>query len=188
MSAAGGRWRRRAVVAVLALALTGCSVDLVDADDAPRTDAPTTGASAGREVPGTSATVEAPDAASTVVVPVPDADLPTRSSPRSTRDVLRLRVQQQVTCSGGELVVAAAGAAVEVTDACGTLTVSGADAVVVAGDVERLVVAGAGATVLVARADDVDLQAAGLTVRWEDGAPTVADAGAGSTYGVVDDG
>ncbi|GAA4623363.1 hypothetical protein GCM10023113_08030 [Cellulomonas oligotrophica] len=178
---------------MLALALTGCSVDLVDADDAPRpggptTGAPTTGATAGREVPGTSATVEAPEAMSTAVAPAPGAQRPSRPSPRSTRDVLLAGVQQQVTCGGGELVVAEAGAAVEVTDACGTLTVSGADAVVVAGDVGRLVVAGAGATVLVARADDVDLQAAGLTVRWEGGAPTVVDVGAGSSYGVVDDG
>lgn len=192
------------VPGVLALALAGCSVEIVD--DEARTPDPTAGA-AREAVPrdaepqdpapdqvrspsassGTAGAASSPGGAE----PVP-GDLAGAGGtgapavPRlPTRDDLRPLTTGQTACEGADLTRERAGDAVEVTDGCGTLTVAGADSLVVAGDVEHLVVAGAGARVAVRSVTTVTIAAAAVTVTWEDGSPTVTDSGPGSRYGSV---
>jgi hypothetical protein len=167
------RWRAVVAGGALGLALAGCSVEVVDAEQDPR---PT------REAPVPDAVAPAPaDAAG------PAADGPA-GSPLPGRADLRALTTGQTACGDGELGVDRAGAAVEVTDACAVLTVSGATAVVVADDVTQLVVTGAGAQVAVRSVSTVTIEAADVTVTWEEGAPVVSGDTPGSRYGAVDPG
>ncbi len=146
-----------------AVLLGGCSVEVVDDDATRPADAPGTTDPTGPGLPGgTSAAT----------------GLPTRAD-------LLPDLTTEHTCGGGDLDLPVAGTTAEVVDDCATLTVSGAAAVVVAGEVTDLVVAGAGATVVVRSAASVTIDAADVTVAWEGGSPRVTDHAAGGTYGTA---
>jgi hypothetical protein len=168
------RWRAVVAAGALVVALAGCTVEVVDADQDP---APTRDAPAAPRAPEAEPVVE-PDAEPEVQ---PSRSLPGRAD-------LRPLTTGQTACGDNELSVDRAGAAVEVTDACAVLTVAGADAVVVADDVGQLVVTGAGAQVAVRGVSTVTIEAADVTVTWEEGAPVVAGDTPGSSYGAVDPG
>lgn len=181
------RWPAALAAGVLAAGLAGCSVEVVDADDAPASPRTPSAASGDRDAD------EAPDRLETPAGS-PAAGTATRGSaaddaPGTTalpgRDALLPLTTSQVTCAGGDASVSRAGSAVEVTDDCGTLTVDGAAAVVVAGDVGHLVVSGAGAQVAVRSATSVTLAGSAVTVTWEDGTPAVSGDTPGSAYGAV---
>ena len=174
------RWRAVAVSGALVLTLAGCTVEVVD-DDAP-TPAPTREKEPGRgSTPAGPATHEPPqDAGADAAGETADG---TPGLP--SRDDLRGLVAGQTACQGGDVNLDRAGTAVEIADGCSTLTVAGADSVVVATDVSHLVVTGAGSQVAVRSATSVTIDAAGVTVTWEDGTPAVTDDAAGSSYGVV---
>lgn len=166
------RWGAVAAAGVLGVALAGCSVEVVD-DEQP--SAPATqddGAPDGTPSPRPAKPRDPVPSAD----PVDGPDLPGRAD-------LRPLTTAQTACAGGEAGTTRATEAVEVTDACGTLTVAGAGSVVVAGDVTDVVVEGAGARVAVSSAATVTIDAADVTVTWESGTPVVTDLGAGSTYG-----
>lgn len=180
------RWAAGPVVAaagVLALALAGCSVEVVDADPTPEAPRATAEAPPDRDAE------PAPD-----VGTIPSGGTRTRDpasddAPGSTalpgRAALLPLTTAQVTCAGGDASVSRAGAAVEITDDCDTLTVDGAAAVVVAGDVGHLVVAGAGAQVAVRSVTTVTIGSSAVTVTWEEGTPAVSGDTPGSAYGAV---
>lgn len=180
------------VAGALVLTLAGCSVEVVD-DAASPGPAPSGSRSAASSDPhggpgpsGGGATDGSTDGGGAQGRPDAEGATGEAGVPGlPTRDDLRLLTTGQTACGGADLTRDRAGDAVEVTDACRTLTVAGADSVVVAGDVEHLVVAGAGARVAVRSVTTVTLAAAAVTVTWEDGNPVVTDGGPGSTYGAV---
>lgn len=160
------RWRAAVAAGALAVALAGCSVEVVDAeqDPSPARDEPP------RDAPA--------------VPRGPDAEPPALPG----RTDLHALTTGQTACGDGELTVGRAGAGVEVTDTCAVLTVAGAEAVVVADDVGMLVVTGAGARVAVRSIGSLTIAAADVTVTWEEGAPVVDGDTPGSSYGLVDPG
>lgn len=168
------RWRAAVAAAAVVVALAGCTVEVVDADQDP---APARDVPAAPRAPDAEPDVE-PDVAPEVQ---PAPTLPGRAD-------LRPLTTGQTACGDNELSVDRAGAAVEVTDTCAVLTVAGADAVVVADDVGQLVVTGAGARVAVRGISTVSIEAADVTVTWEEGAPVVSGDTPGSSYGAVDPG
>lgn len=172
-----------AAAVVLALGLAGCSVEVVDADAAPPSPGATSGApqeGAGAGAPDVGAT---PSGGTKTRAPASDDDPGSTALPG--RAALLPVTTAQVTCAGGDVAVSRAGAAVEVTDDCDTLTVDGAAAVVVAGDVGHLVVAGAGAQVAVRSVTTVTIESSAVTVTWEEGTPAVSGDTPGSAYGAV---
>lgn len=170
------RWRAGVAIGALALALGGCSVELVD-------DKQTSGST---KAPAALDPGDEPLAVTTPSAPREDADArPGEAAELPSRDDLRELTTGQTACGDGDVGTDLAGAAVEITDRCVTLTVGGADSVVVAQDVRHLIVTGAGSRVAVQSVATVTISAAGATVTWEEGTPTVTDDGAGSTYGVA---
>ncbi|MBO0919958.1 hypothetical protein J1G42_03860 [Cellulomonas sp. zg-ZUI222] len=93
-------------------------------------------------------------------------------------------VTETLVCAGDDLVLTTS-AVVEVVGTCGTLSVEGAGARVLAAGVGRLVVRGDGALVVVADVDEVVIEADGARVAWEDGTPRVDGPGADAGYGPV---
>ena len=184
-----------AVVTLLAVA--GCSVQDVDVGEQHVTAQVTSSSDATAEVrlvdPGTGELV-AGEASGVRQAPgvrqVPGGEDTTVADgfglpPVLDRAGLQELVTQHGTCRGGELLVAIAGEGVEVADDCGTLTVAGAGASVVAGHVDHLVVQASGAHVVVASVDRVTIQAGGVRVAWEDGTPRVDSVGADVRHGPV---
>jgi hypothetical protein len=167
-------WRAVVAAGVLGLVLAGCSVEVVDDE---RPSAPVA-RDDGADPPDGTASPRPTKPRD----PVPSAD-PADGPDLPARADLRPLTTAQTGCAGGDAATTRASEAVEVTDACGTLTVAGAGSVVVAGDVTDVVVEGAGARVAVRSAATVTIDAADVTVTWESGTPVVTDLGAGSTYG-----
>lgn len=182
--------RHGAPVAVVALVgvllVTGCSVRVVDADASagPVTGGDRTSGDAGDPGPDpTSAPPSAPTATPLADAPTADGD-PGADGLLLDRTALRVDVTRSGPC-GTDAMVVEAGAGVELTGDCGTLTVAGAATRVVAGHVDHLVVQGAGAHVVVASADRITLDAASVRVAWEGGEPQVTGSGADAAYGAV---
>lgn len=165
-----------ALLAVLLAA--GCSVRVVDAD-APASDGQATPPDAG-------ATPAGADASEDDVDDLPDAEGPAAPTDGALLDraALGTSVTRTGAC-GDDVAVDQAGAGVAFTGDCGTLTVAGAGARVVAGHVDHLVVEGGGAQVVVASVDRVTLEAASVRVAWESGDPQVTSSGADAAYGPV---
>ena len=163
-----------APVLLVVLLAAGCSVRVVDAG-APVTDgqgaptSPSAAAPAGGSDDGASVGAAPPDPAASDLL---------------DRTALQAEVTRTGAC-GDDVDVDQAGAGVGYTGDCGTLTVSGASARVVAGHVDHLVVAGGGAQVVVASVDRVTIDAAGVRVAWESGDPRVTSSGADAAYGPV---
>lgn len=97
-----------------------------------------------------------------------------------TREGIAAAATRQVTCGGGELEVSDIGVAVEVTDDCARLVVSGDGAIVLGAAVDELVVDGVGAVAFVASADTVVVTGDGSAVLWESGSPSIDDTSVGS--------
>jgi hypothetical protein len=172
-----------AAAGVLALALAGCSVEVVDADPTPASPRATSETPSDRDAGPAPDAGTSPSGGTKTRVPASDdgADGPALPG----RATLLPVTTAQIACAGGDAAVSRAGAAVEVTDDCDTLTVDGAAAVVVAGDVGHLVVAGAGAQVAVRSVTTVTIESSAVTVTWEEGTPTVSGDTPGSAYGAV---
>jgi len=178
--------RRRPALAVLAgvvaLGLAGCSVEVVDADATPA--APRATSDGTPDAAGTEPAAGASPSGGTKTRGPATGDGPGGTA-LPGRAALLPFTTAQVTCAGGDAAVSRAGAAVEVTDDCDTLTVGGAAAVVVAGDVGHLVVSGAGAQVALRSVTTVTVEASAVTVTWEEGTPAVSGDTPGSATGAV---
>ncbi|GEM_PF-2366110 len=179
-SAAGRRARAVGAVALLSVTLAACSVEVVQ-DDPVGSDAGTTDG----DTAGGDPTSQGTEAADDTAPPRRTVGRDDAGAALLDRATLGPRTTQHLTCEGGDLRVENAAVAVVVGDACGTLTVDGAGALVVAGDVERLAVSASSVRVVVASVSSVDLDAADVRVAWEDGDPAVRDGGAGNAYGPV---